>query len=47
MECLISEPTIITNVSVTILDQIQTQANFAQDISGTPPIFTNDAVLIR
>ena len=48
MECLISEPTRITNVLATILDQIITNSpNFVKDISVTPPISTNDYCTVR
>jgi hypothetical protein len=43
MTCLIKEPTRITNVSATILDQIITNSpNFVHETRVTPPISSND-----
>ena len=43
LDCMVKEPTRITNTSATILDQIITNApNFINNVDVTPPISTND-----
>jgi len=43
LECLVHEPTRVTNSTATVLDQIVTNSsNYVKNISVTPPISTND-----